>query len=89
MTGFLQQQPAAVVSQQQTQLQTISSGVGGVQELPLDLKAIQDHMAVQALVRSYQVCIFIYINIFLLNICTNTMNYFIIKIYSYRCVVTN
>ncbi|CAF3851602.1 unnamed protein product [Adineta steineri] len=48
MTGFLQQQPAAA-SQQQTQLQTISSGTGGVQELPLDMKAIQDHMAVQAL----------------------------------------
>lgn len=57
MTGFLQQQPAAVTSQQQTQLQTISSGAGGVQELPLDTKAIHDHMAVQALVRSYQVCI--------------------------------
>ena len=56
MTGFLQQQPAGA-SQQHTQLQTVSPGVGGVQELPLDTKAIQDHMAVQALVRSYQVCI--------------------------------
>lgn len=56
MTGFLQQQPAgAAVSPQQTQLQTITSGTGSVQELPLDLKAIHDHMGVQALVRSYQV----------------------------------
>jgi hypothetical protein len=55
MTGFLQQQPAGAVSQQQNQLSTISSSTGGVQELPLDMKAIQDHMAVQALVRSYQV----------------------------------
>jgi hypothetical protein len=64
MTGFLQQQPAGAVSQQQTQLQTISSATSGVQELPLDLKAIQDHMAVQALVRSYQVCILIILLIF-------------------------
>jgi hypothetical protein len=56
MTGFLHQQPAGA-SQQQTQLQTVSPGAGGVQELPLDTKAIQDHMAVQALVRSYQVCV--------------------------------
>jgi hypothetical protein len=63
MTGFLHQQPAGV-SQQQTQLQTVSPGVGGVQELPLDMKAIQDHMAVQALVRSYQVCILITIIFF-------------------------
>jgi hypothetical protein len=60
MTGFFQQQPAAAASQQQTQLQTISPAAGGVQELPLDMKAIQDHMAVQALVRSYQVCISIF-----------------------------
>jgi hypothetical protein len=64
MTGFLQQQPAISVSQQQTQLQTITPGAGGVQELPLDMKAIQDHMAVQALVRSYQVCIGILIFLF-------------------------
>jgi len=64
MTGFLHQQPAGVVSQQQTQLQTISSATSGVQELPLDMKAIQDHMAVQALVRSYQVCILLILFIF-------------------------
>jgi hypothetical protein len=64
MTGFLQQQPAISASQQQTQLQTITPGVGGVQELPLNMKAIQDHMAVQALVRSYQVCIEILIFLF-------------------------
>lgn len=59
MTGFLQQQPAgAAVSQQQTQLQTVAQGTGSVQELPLDMKAIQDHMGVQALVRSYQVSVF-------------------------------
>jgi len=57
MTGFLQQQPAAFAAKHQTQLQTITPGVEGVQELSLDMKAIQDHMAVQALVRSYQVCI--------------------------------
>ena len=58
MTGFLQQQPAAGVSTQpHTQLQTITSGTSGVQEIPLDMKAIHDHMAVQALVRSYQVSI--------------------------------
>ena len=57
MTGFLQQQPAAISQQQQqSQLQTTSSA-SGVQEIPLDMKAVQDHMAVQALVRSYQVCI--------------------------------
>ncbi len=62
MTGFLQQQPVgAATLQQQTQLQTITPGVGGVEELPFDTKAIQDHMAVQALVRSYQVCISILI----------------------------
>ncbi len=59
MTGFLQQQPAG--PQQQTQLQPLTPAFGGVQELPLDTKAIQDHMAVQALVRSYQVCIFLII----------------------------
>ena len=57
MTGFLQQQPAAL-SQQQSQLQTTSS-TSGVQDIPFDMKAIQDHMAVQALVRSYQVCILV------------------------------
>lgn len=68
MTGFLQQQPAAAgSSQQQSQLQTISPGTGGVQELPLDTKAIHDHMAVQALVRSYQVCIFVWFDFFFLN----------------------
>jgi len=57
MTGFLQQQPAAAaaIAQQQTQLQPFAPG--GVQEIPVDMKVIQDHMAVQALVRSYQVCI--------------------------------
>ena len=53
MTGFLQQQPAS--SQQQTQLNNMGAATGSVQELPMDIKAIQDHMAVQALVRSYQV----------------------------------
>ena len=33
----------------------MGSATGAVQELPMDIKAIQDHMAVQALVRSYQV----------------------------------
>ncbi len=65
MTGFLQQQPA--VPQQQTQLQPLTPAFGGVQELPLDTKAIQDHMAVQALVRSYQVCIFLLILCFLIK----------------------
>lgn len=64
MTGFIQQQPAGVVSQQpQSQLQPIAPHTAGVQEIPFDQKAIQDHMAVQALVRSYQVCI---LTIFLL-----------------------
>jgi hypothetical protein len=48
-TGFLQQQ------QQQQQLSPMNTAVSGVQELPIDMKMIQDHMAVQALVRSYQV----------------------------------
>lgn len=54
MTGFLQQQPASVVSQQ-TQLQTTASQTGV--QVPVDMKVVQDHMAVQALVRSYQVCL--------------------------------
>lgn len=59
MTGFLQQQPAGATAPQ-TQLQTITSTTSGVQEIPLDMKAIHDHMAVQALVRSYQVSISLY-----------------------------
>jgi len=55
MTGFIQQQPAGVAPTQQSQLPTVTGGTGGVQELPLDMKAIHDHMAVQALIRSYQV----------------------------------
>jgi hypothetical protein len=45
----------------------LTPAFGGVQELPLDTKAIQDHMAVQALVRSYQVCIFLLILCFLIK----------------------
>ena len=62
MTGFLQQQPAAVASQKQIQVQTISSDVDRIQELPMDAKIVQEHMAVQALVRSYQVCLLIIIS---------------------------
>ncbi|CAF4194130.1 unnamed protein product [Rotaria socialis] len=54
MTGFTQQQPVSMVPQHQSHLQPMSGYGTGVQELPLDRKAIQDHMAVQALVRSYQ-----------------------------------
>jgi hypothetical protein len=43
-TDFLQQKPASLS-------QTSSTD----SEIPLDIKAVQDHMAVQALVRSYQV----------------------------------
>ncbi|CAF0807367.1 unnamed protein product [Rotaria sordida] len=53
-TGFFQQQPAHIVPQQQGQLQPAPGYASGVQELPLDMQAIQDHMAIQALVRSYQ-----------------------------------
>jgi hypothetical protein len=84
MTGFLQQQPAGVA----TQLQTVSPTIGGVQELPLDMKAIQDHMAVQALVRSYQVCISPIIFITLLNIRRINKNVLTKIIIYYRCVVT-
>jgi hypothetical protein len=51
-TGFLQQQSTSSVAYQQA---GTSSTTGSVQELPFDMKMIQDHMAVQALVRSYQV----------------------------------
>ena len=51
-TGFLQQQPASGGQVAPTR----TSATGGVQDIPLDMKAVQDHMAVQALVRSYQVC---------------------------------
>ena len=50
-TGFLQQQPAGPAMTSPIQYST----PGGVTELPIDMKMIQDHMAVQALVRSYQV----------------------------------
>ncbi|CAF3876722.1 unnamed protein product [Adineta steineri] len=46
---------SAFLRQKQTQLQTISSGTGDTLEHPLDMKSILDHMAVQALVRSYQI----------------------------------
>ncbi|CAF3932957.1 unnamed protein product [Rotaria magnacalcarata] len=54
MTGFNQQQPVSMVPQHQPHIQPMSGYGTGVQELPLDRKAILDHMAVQALVRSYQ-----------------------------------
>ena len=61
MTGFLQQQPAAVASQKQIQAQTISPDSHSIQELSPDAKVVKEHMAVQALVRSYQVCLLIII----------------------------
>jgi len=51
MTGFL---PSGQQQQQSTQLQPFTEQTG-VQDLPIDKKAIIDHMSVQALVRSYQV----------------------------------
>ncbi|CAF4950109.1 unnamed protein product [Rotaria magnacalcarata] len=57
MTGFNQQQPVSMVPQHQPHIQPMSGYGTGVQELPLDRKAILDHMAVQALVRSYQVSV--------------------------------
>jgi len=44
---------------QQSASSSQSSSVDDVQEIPLDIKAVQDHMAVQSLVRSYQVCIYL------------------------------
>jgi hypothetical protein len=48
-TGFFQQQPASSSSQLQL--------AGGIQEISPDSKIIQDHFAIQALIRAYQVCI--------------------------------
>lgn len=41
-TGFVKQQPVSTITD-------------GVKEIPLELKYVQEHMAIQSLVRSYQV----------------------------------